>query len=255
MLGRRRAIRTAIAAAVVAASSSVAAPAAAAGGLSQWIPDGFFYLGGGVGYQRADAESSRLSPVPVVCAPAPCETSVDDDALSWSLFAGLQITETVALEAAYAKLPDTYRLRLVDPNFPQPALLAVDQDSDALSLRGVFTLPIREVSAHPLLEPVSVSAMLGVAHWRSESVFVVDTRGVGGAFNRVESEQSGNDVVLGARVSYDVSEQIRVSGAWEHYRGLGDAPVAAPRTAPPLSVQTVRSPADVYSISVSYRFR
>lgn len=256
MSSRGRGTRTVCAVLLAMLAPLAGAPAQAAGGLGAWIPDGFLYLGGGAGVQSSDPEVSRLTTVPVVCAPIACRESLDDEAVSWSLFGGVQLNPHVALELAYADLPDSYRLRLVDPNFPQPALISIDQDSEAFTLRGVFTLPLRDVSDHPLMEPVSLSAVLGISHWRSDSQFVVDTRGVaGGAFNRADSSQHGNDLVLGARVNYDVTEQVRVSGAWDRYRELGRSPIAAPRTVPPLTVQTVRNPVDVFSINVSYRFR
>lgn len=243
-------------AALVALLAASGALPARAGGLAAWIPDGFFYLGAGAGYQRSDPKLTRFSPVPVPCAPRDCVESVDDDAISWSLFGGYQLNRYVAVEAAFTKLPDSYKVRIVDPNFPQPALLSVDQDSEAVTLRGVFTLPMREVSAHPLMDPVSLSAVVGISHWRSDSRFVVDATGVaGGSFNSVDNTQHGNDLVVGARVNYDVTEQVRVSGAWDHYRELGRSPVAAPRTVPPLTVQSVSSPVDVFSLNVSYRFR
>ena len=135
-------------------------------------------------------------------------------------------------------------------------MLTVNQDSRAFSLRGVFTLPMSKVSPHPLMKPVSLSAVLGATHWHSESHFAVDATGVpGGARNSVDNAQTGLDVMLGARVNYDVNEQVRVSGGWDRYRRLGRSSVATGSLVPPLRVETVDNAVDVFSVSVSYHFR
>jgi hypothetical protein len=228
----------------------VCAPAGAQAGERYW------YLGGGVGYANASTELSDLAPVPVPCAPRDCESSIDDDALSAGLFAGFQYNENAAVEMGFVSLPDTYTLRVTDPNFPQPARLDVDQDSRAVALRGVFTLPWRQLTSSPAMAAISMSAVAGVTYWETESEFEVNTTGaLGGSSLRTESKQTGFDLTFGARLNYDLDRNVRLSGAWDHYRELGDSSVAAPSTVPPLEVRSVRSPVNVFSLNMSYRFR
>jgi len=227
--------------------------------------DGFWYLGAGAGHAAADPKRDRFSnPLPSCRRPAftvpfaDCRVDEDDGDASWSLFAGYQATEYLALELAFQTLPDSYDVRVTDPAAPQPGFSRVSQDSEAISLRGVLTLPLRRVSAWPALEPVSVSGVVGIAHWNSDVRFVLDSTGSpAGTRIALDNTQTGNDLMLGVRLNYDVTDQIRVTGAWDHYRDLGvsDVAVQSSRFVPPTEVRTVSTSMDVLSVLVSYRFR
>jgi hypothetical protein len=216
--------------------------------------NGFWYLGAGVGALDADPSSSRFSATPVVCAPQECRQDIDDGGGSLTIFAGYQASEYLGIEVGAVSLPDNFNIRVTDPNFPPPTTVEVEQDSDAFFVRGVLGLPLSKLSAHPWLAPLSVSAVLGVSHWSSEVTLVVDVTGGGGQRTRVESDSTGNQLVYGARVNYDINANVRLTGAWDRYSDLGRSTSAILRTFPAV-VSTVKSDADVYSLNLIYRFR
>lgn len=215
--------------------------------------DGFWYLGAGVGALVADPASSRFAATPVVCAPQPCRQEVDDGGHSLTLFAGYQASEYLGIEVGAVSLPDSYSIKLTDPNFPPPTTVDVRQDSDAFFVRGVLGVPLSKVSSHPWLAPVSVSAVAGVSYWQSEATLIVDVTGGGGARTRVEADSSGNQFTFGARVNYDVNDNVRLIGAWDRYSDLGRSSDAILQTLP-AAVSTVKSDVDVFSLNLVYRF-
>jgi opacity protein-like surface antigen len=148
-----------------------------------------------------------------------------------------------------------------------------------LSLRGVFTVALNDLHASwsgAFLDRVSLSGVLGVARWRSTANMNVDLRGFppappfAFAFQSADKRRdSGNSFTIGARVSYDVTESVRVGVAWDRYTNLGGSPAAligqSPLPLPTLpvgaagrgtpSVSTISTDVDVYSVQLVYRFR
>jgi len=77
--------------------------------------------------------------------------------------------------------------------------------------------------------------------------------GGGGARTRVQADSSGNQFTFGARVNYDVNDNVRVIGAWDRYSDLGRSSTAILRAFPAV-VSTVKSDVDVFSLNLVYRF-
>jgi len=238
-----------------------AAPASAQ--IASW------YLGAGAGTLQAQASISKMRQPPATCSvplPLGCTSSVDDSSVSFSGFGGVEVNEYVAFEVGYADLPGSYNVRLDDPNFPSPAYLDVQQDSEAFFFRSVLTLPLRELASapSPTLQKISVSAVLGFSHWRSDTDQVIDITGARGGFASSASHRaSGNNLTFGARLNYDVTEAVRVSGAWDRYQDLGNSstavigPIFDP-TRPPFRttpVNSVDDDVDVFSLNLIYRFK
>lgn len=215
--------------------------------------DGFWYLGAGAGVLAADPASSRFATTPVVCAPLGCRQDADDGGNALTLFAGYQASEYLGIEVGAVSLPDSYSIKLTDPNFPPPTTVDVQQDSDAFFVRGVLGLPLSTLSAHPWLAPVSVSAVAGISYWQSDVTLVVDVTGGGGQRTRVQADSSGNQFTFGARLNYDINDNVRLIGAWDRYSDLGRSPAAILRTFP-AAVSTVKTDVDVFSLNLVYRF-
>ena len=234
-----------------------------------------FYLGVGAGLLKAQSAISKLSEPAITCVRAvgpgvpvartlTCDKTTDDTALSIGGFAGYDFNEHVAFELGFVNLPKSYHAKLVDPNFVQPGQIEVEQDSKALFLRTVFTLPLGDLTASSLLDKASVSAVLGLAHWRTESILDIDLTGATNGFrSRSKQRDSGNSLTFGARVNYDLTDAVRVSAAWDRFMDLGERSSAVPRpianpTLPPFRVSpvnTVDEAVDVFSLNLTYRFR
>jgi len=228
-----------------------------------------WYVGGGIGFAHPQNRLSRLIQPRISCVqPAlgrlqECVRTSGDDEFTGTVFGGFQYNRYLALEVGYTDLPDTYNVRLVDPNVPSPAVIDVSQDSRALSVQGVVTLPLSELSPQPLLERLSISAAVGVARWRTGTDLDIDLTGVAGGFrSHADDVDYGTSLVLGARLNYDVTQQVRVSAAWNRFQDLGRSatalvpPLANPNL-PPFAgppVNTVRVDVDVFTLNVSYRF-
>ena len=226
--------------------------------------DGHFYLGLGLGLQQNQAPLSRFPTAAIPCFTKAnntirleCRNDTQEQSFAPSVFAGAQFNEYLAVETGYANLPDSYNVRVVNPDFPAPTFVSVEQDSAAFFLRGVVSLPLSKLSSHPWLAPVSISTVAGLTRWRSNAELVADVSGAipGQAASRARADQVGRSLTFGARVNYAVSEQIRLSLSWDRFRALGKNPVAALGIGLPPTVGTVKADVDVFAIGASYLFR
>jgi len=206
---------------------------------------GYWYGGAGIGRTDTDGGNSELiaSPFPGLCTTFPCHT--DDSGYGYKLFAGYQFTELLGLEAEYARLSNTLDVQSVDSTTVPTGILGASQDSQVFALRGVLTKRI--------YSPISISAVVGVGLWKSD----IDTVLVGPALNFAASDQShGFRLNFGARVNYDISDQLRLRGSWDRYTNLGDSSAATiKRPGLPLVANTVHTRTDLFSIDLVYRFR
>jgi hypothetical protein len=213
------------------------------------------YLGGGIGLQKAGTSVSSFAATPTVCTPIPCKLDVAEHSSAPTIFGGVQFNEYAALEVGYVDLKDTYNVTLIDPNFPPPSLVGVDQDAEQVFLRGVLTLPLRHFELHPWLEPVSLSALIGIARWRSKMSFRADLRGAGLArITRIQQKDRGENLTIGARINYDATQQWRLSLSWDRYSARDQSPVAVLQNFP-ARVSTVKTRVNAHGVNVSYHFR
>ncbi len=205
-----------------------------------------WYGGIGVGQSINDGRNLDITTAPGLCMTFPCHT--DDVGVGSKLFAGYQFNNLFGLEAEYTRLPNTLEVHSVDFTAVPTAILGVSQDSQVLSVRGVLTKSI--------VAPFSVSAVLGASLWKSDMEAKIIQGGAVAAGASDTEQAHGFSMSFGARINYDLNDNLRLRGAWDRYTNLGEASAATIlRPGLPLVADTVHTNTDLFSIELVYRFR
>ncbi len=204
---------------LVAAALVAGLPAAHAAGNEGW------YAGASLGRSVERLGGSGIDSV-FAGQGITTSTSIDRDNAAWSLFAGYQLNPNFALEGGYVNLGRfSYNSTASAP--------AADTITGHYGVRGL------EASGVGLLPFGGGWAAFGKAGlFYSEAKLDAGSSGavaVSGASHR------GTDPLLGAGLSYDVTQNVSLRGEWTRYFGVGDS-------------NSGHGDIDRYSVGVAYRF-
>ncbi len=204
---------------IVAAALVASVPAAHAAGNEGW------YAGASLGQSVQRLGGSGLDSA-FAGQGITTSTSMDRDTSAWSLFAGYQLNPNFALEGGYVNLGRFH----YSSTASAPAADTLSGDYGVRGLEG------SALGILPFGSGWSAFGKLGLMY--------SDTRlnaGSGGAVAVSDESHRGTDPLLGAGLSYDLTQNVSLRGEWTRYFGVGDS-------------ATGKGDIDRYSVGVAYRF-
>ena len=173
------------------------------------------YIGGSYGVGKTDILSlesvvTGLFPDLSCDTNLTCPSSIDDSAAAVKIFGGYKFTPNFAAEGFVAKI-GTFSSSTTAVDYLGDSLtLSADLDATAFGVSGVGFLPISK--------RIDLFAKLGVFHWSSDTdaLAVLTIDGVSESATASVSD-SGNDLLFGAGVDFDITKHIGIRAELERY--------------------------------------
>lgn len=171
-----------------------------------------FYFG--VGYASLEADIDSISNLTGTA-------SLDDEDEGFKVFAGFKFCSWFALEAGLvdigeyslsANSGDTVTIDGVTLPIPADGT-EVEQDGTAITLAGIFLLPLDRATGNVDFKWVTPFAKLGVYYWDVDGIIST------GGSTIVTASDDGFGVLFGAGLQVDFHENIGIRAEYERYDG------------------------------------
>lgn len=156
---------------------------------TQALAQGNFYVGGTIGNTSLDRDFEDFN------------LNFEDDDASWSAFAGVQATETFAIEASYNDFGDFNSSSNFDLTQTD-----VDAELTGYDVMAVLTVPVG---------PLRVFGKGGLVYWDSKAVAQIFPP-VGPGF-QLREEDNGTDLALGGGLELRLGDALSLRGELEWF--------------------------------------
>ena len=170
------------------------------------------YLGVGLGATDLDSSRAEVDAAASAAGLTGSTTQFDDTDTGWKIFGGYRFNPYVAAELTYVDVGEASATYVATA--PTAATLAASADGTAVSAAVV--------GIYPLGERVEIFGKIGLYRWDVDGTA---TAVVGGASVSASDSDDGIDVMFGAGVGYNFTDNIGVRIEWERYNDLSDADV------------------------------
>lgn len=200
-----------------------------------------FYVGGSYGVSSYDNSAEQMDNLDI-CQSAGAHnqtcTSEDGDQAG-HIYGGIQISESLGIEAGYVDLSETANYHYSDP-------IMIKQQTTGITLSGVAKQRLSKSS------PVSAYGKAGVVRWSTETTVNSDNPAIHG----LKISEDGYSPILGAGLQYDMNNNVSLRAGWERYYGVGEKSEILEYDADGTAakVNTLETDVDVISAGVNFSF-
>ncbi|MDZ7642868.1 MAG: outer membrane beta-barrel protein [Woeseiaceae bacterium] len=125
----------------------------------------------------------------------------DEDDFSWSAFAGIQATDTLAVEASYNNFGDFDTSRTFDLTQTD-----IDAELTGYDVMGVLSLP---------MGPLRLYGKAGVVYWDARATARIQPP-FGSGFS-VDDDDNGTDLAFGGGLEFRISPALSLRGELEWF--------------------------------------
>ncbi len=195
-----------------------------------------FYLGATIGKSKVNNNVNQMDDHGL-CASADGTKEVcniGDGDTAGHIYGGIQLSDSIAVEAGYAVLGTTADYYYSDP-------VDVKQETSGFTLAGVARHRLSKSS------PVLIYGKAGVFRWTSEVESTIDYPG--------KTKASGVSPMAGVGVEYELNPNMSLKAGWDRYFEVGEGEhLLEIEDSDDYRINTLATDVDVYSAGLNFSF-